>query len=232
MSVSSAPHIAEFPVVKASSGFMSQSLEVVPVEVLHGWVVRTYGVGELPKLSLLPTSVIAALYPDVVPDGVAAFSLIRDSPAFGLVQELLDTVSSAVRVVDDEFQSSWLLEETLERMYGWSMPGSEFYFVRSMAVREWAKKVPEARELCENLMWAVTETLIRSLEVEGIEGDYSYWSSNIYELCLLVCVYYVSPPSMREAYLGKGDKFAEVFAVLGISEGEELARMMGDDDEC
>lgn len=226
---STAPRIREYPEVLIDSGFTYQGLEVVPLEVMRGWIVRSYGEDELPRLTGLPASVLAALYPEVMPDGVAEFQLIRKSPAMAQVQELLDAVSKAMQVVDGEFQGSQLFRDSLKRMRGWSAPGSQFYLTRSITEREWSWRTPGAHDLCQNLMWAATETISKSSRNDADESVWdSHWWAEIYELCLLVCVYHVGSPSMCEAYAGFGVELADAFAPLDVPGCEELARVMGE----
>lgn len=112
--LSSAPRLAEFPTIELASGFTARNFDATPVSVALGWVADVHGQDEAEKLTGLPLSVIAGLYPDAMQGGVVTFAAIRDSPALGKLQIFADEYWTRFEVEDfnwisqvEEF-SHWL----------------------------------------------------------------------------------------------------------------------------
>lgn len=223
MSVNSAPRIAEFPVVEEGFGFSGQSLKDAPLRAMCDHVARVYGEAERAKLTGLPASMVSSLYPEVMVEKVAAFSLIQDTPALGQVQELLDKVAGFMSVVSDARRGEPEFHAALEAMRVWSSHNSDFTRQQERALVDWFFVVPMAGALKENLSWAAHETLRRSDPTNAESWETTYWWHEVYDLCMFVCVYHVGSPKLREVYAKFTPEFSEVFSSLGLPAMIELA---------
>lgn len=217
-----APRIAEFPIVDVTQGFNAQSLKDAPLHVVCDHVVQVYGEPERVQLTGLPVSVVASLYPEVMAEKVAAFSLIRETPAMAQVQELLDRVADFMSVVSDAGRGEPEFHEALGAMRIWTSYNSDFTRQQERALVDWAWKEHTAGALKENLSWAAHETLRRSDPTAADSWETTYWWHEVYDLCMFVCVYHVGPPDLRELYTKFAPEFIEVFSNLGMPAMIEL----------
>lgn len=235
-----APCLAAFPTIELGENvggvFFHRTLDNVPLHAVHGWVARTYGEDEVSKLAGLPIPVIAALYPDAMAEGVASFSLIRESPALDQLQEFLDAVSTKI-----DSHDKWFLAE-IHLVHLWESR-NRFNFHRSeTAEKEWMKAVPEAAEFWSDLKWAISRTLY----VDPLADDYSRaefraeYSGVVYLMAMFLCAPYLNSSALRNVYDEFGVNLANVFRSLGLDELVERARdahvrqsnlSYGDDDE-
>lgn len=222
MSVSNAPRIAEFPVVEEDLGFTGQSLKEAPLRAMCDHVARVYGEAERAQLTGLPALMVSSLYPEVMVEKVAAFSLIQGTPALGQVQELLDKVAEFMSVVSDAGRGDPEFHEALGAMRAWTSYNSDFTRQQERALVDWFFVVPMAGALRENLSWAAHETLRKSDPTNADSWETTYWWHEVYDLCMFVCVYHVGPPKLRKLYTKFASEFAEVFSNLGMPAMIEL----------
>lgn len=223
-----APRIAEFPTIEQIflGGVL---LEETPVRVVKGWVVNVYGSDEGSKLAGLPAQVIVNLYPEVVPGGVAYFSLIRETPAMEQVQDLLDAVATAMSVSHGRYRGEPKFRQELMKMGLWTFPGGQHFPARMKAEAGWKDDVPAAQELIKSLTWAVNETLKRSCppQTKSHAEDDVYWRVEVYELALFVCAAHVGSPGLRNVYAKVQPELLEVFGILGLPELQKLTVARG-----
>lgn len=234
------PHLAEFPTIELGESMdrslFQRTLDIVPLHAVHGWVARTYGEDEVVKLAGLPGPVIAALYPDAMAEGVASFSLIRDTPALNQLQEFLDAVFAKV-----DSRNEWFLAEIhLIRLWESGHLGS----VRQneMAEAKWMKAVPEAAEFCSDLRWAIRRTLyVTSLgDVSSRAKFRAEYSSVVCRMAMFLCLPHLGSSVLQKSYDEFGVNLANVFKSLGLYELVERVRdahvrqssvSYGDDDD-
>lgn len=219
---SSAPRLAEFPTIERNSPFSSHNVESVPLPVLHEWVARFYGEAELSKLAGLPATTIVALYPEAMAGGVASFSLIRDTPILGQVQELLDAVSADMSGMhaSGRFRGTFAFRQQLMKMGRSVWP--RLYIIEKEE-QSWESVNPLARELQASLKWAIFETLQKS-SPEALDSDGpEYWLPEVYRLAFFLCLPQVDYQWFHKMYETSAFDFSQAFYSLGLMELTMLA---------
>lgn len=220
---SSAPRLAEFPTIERDSPFVTQNLDSVPLPVLHEWVVRFYGESERSKLAGLPAATIVALYPEAMAGGVASFSLIRNTPILGQVQDFLDAVGFAMSGMhaNGQFRGTFAFRQQLTEIGRSEWPR---LYIIEMEEKGWESVNPLAAELQASLKWAVVETLQKSCPDDALDTESpEYWLPEVYRLAFFLCLPKVDYQWFHEMYETSTYDFSQAFSSLGLTKLAALA---------
>lgn len=210
MSEHVAPRISGFP-RDASFGYRKyakQTLDSVPLGVLHEWLAHEFGEGERSQVEGLPVSVIASLYPEA--EQTAFFSMVRGTPQLEELQELLDALAKSMPLDD----SPALAE--LNKVRNWSRikglrdaatgePIAESFFVQS----------PEFMEgFSGDVKWAIQSILHRDKPRSPNDNAWLYFRN----LAMFVCAPQVVDPTYRDGYAAAVPPYKGLMKALDLEE--------------
>lgn len=202
------PRLDSYPVAEKLEGSLLPNMDKLPAHVMHEWIAKAYGEGELQKLDGIPVRALHAIYPDATPEMFVAFTLIRDTPALNQIQLLTDTIYAEVNAAADINKSDYLRQ--VQNFY-------QKFDKHQYALDAWLDY--EEPELAEELDWLAWQVMQRfGNNIPDGTGSPASVLHGTYCLIGVLAARVVGPANLRAQLQSDDYYFDETFKRLGFPE--------------